>query len=124
MNWITTIYIAVLFFVLSPNVLLRIPRKGKPIVVAAVHAVIFALIWHFTGKMVWKASVSIGAGRNEGFREGAAAGTGELKCKSNRGKQEFNDKDCNSQTNGRELTCDGSKRTCTWVDGQQTGTWK
>jgi len=72
MNWIITIYIALLFFVLSPGVLLRIPRKGKPMVVAAVHAVVFALIWHFTGKMVWKASVSMGAGKTEGFREGVA----------------------------------------------------
>jgi hypothetical protein len=70
MNWIITIYIALLFFVLSPGVLLRIPRKGKPMVVAAVHAVVFSLIWHFTGKMVWKASVSMGAGKTEGFREG------------------------------------------------------
>jgi hypothetical protein len=72
MNWIITIYIALLFFVLTPGVLLRIPRNGKPMVVAAVHAVVFALIWHFSAKMVWKASVSMGVGKAEGFSEGMA----------------------------------------------------
>jgi hypothetical protein len=68
MNWIITIYIALLFFVLSPGVLLRIPSKGKLITVAAVHAIVFAIVWHFTGKLVWKASVPA---KHEGFREGA-----------------------------------------------------
>jgi hypothetical protein len=80
MNWIITIYIALLFFVLSPGVLVRLPPKGGKFTVAAVHALVFAVIWHFTGKMVWKASVSMGAGKTEGFREGAGG------CKSKKGK--------------------------------------
>jgi hypothetical protein len=65
MNWIITIYSALLFFVLSPGVLLRLPAKSGKFVVAATHAVVFALVWHFTSKIVWRMS----SGR-EGFAEG------------------------------------------------------
>ena len=69
MNWVVTIYTAILFFVLTPNIVLRLPPKGKPVLVAAVHAVIFALVYHFTHKMVWKASMSMNSIR-DGFSEG------------------------------------------------------
>ena len=59
MNWVVTVYTAILFFVLTPNVLLRLPPKGKPLVVAAVHAVIFALVYHFTHMLVWKMSMGM-----------------------------------------------------------------
>jgi hypothetical protein len=65
MNWIITIYIALLFFVLTPGVLLRLPAKSGKFVVAATHAVVFALVWHFTYKIVWRMT----SGR-EGFTEG------------------------------------------------------
>ena len=65
MNWICTIYVAVLFFVLTPGVLLSLPPKSSKLVVAATHAVVFALIWHFTHKIVWRMSVG-----HEGFAEG------------------------------------------------------
>lgn len=65
MNWICTIYVAVLFFVLTPGVLLSLPPKSSKLVVAATHAVVFALIWHFTHKIVWRMSVG-----HEGFKEG------------------------------------------------------
>ena len=57
MNWTVTVYSAILFFLLSPGVLLSLPSKGSKMTVAAVHAVIFAVVWHFTHKMVWKMSV-------------------------------------------------------------------
>ena len=47
------VYAAILFFVLSPNVLLRLPPKGSILVVAAVHAVVFAVLFHFTHKPVY-----------------------------------------------------------------------
>jgi len=59
MNLTVTLYAAILFFILSPNVLLRIPSKGSKFVVAAVHALVFALIFHFTHKFVWKLSVGL-----------------------------------------------------------------
>lgn len=70
MNWIVTVYTAILFFVLTPNIVLRLPPKGKPIMVAAVHAVIFALIYHFTHMMVWKMSTNMGGFSRDGFSEG------------------------------------------------------
>jgi len=57
MNWVVSIYIAILFFVLTPGVLLSLPPKGSKMVVAATHAVVFALIFHFTHKLVWQASM-------------------------------------------------------------------
>jgi hypothetical protein len=65
MNLIITIYIAVLFFVLTPGVLVSLPPKSSKLVVAGFHAVVFALIWHFTHKIVWRMSVG-----HEGFAEG------------------------------------------------------
>jgi hypothetical protein len=59
MNWFFTIYIAVLFFILTPSVLLRLPPKGNKYTVALVHAIVFAIIFHFTFKFVWKRSVGI-----------------------------------------------------------------
>jgi hypothetical protein len=61
MNWIVSIYIALLFFVLSPGILLSLPPKGSKMMVAATHAIVFALIFHFTCKMVWRASMSMSA---------------------------------------------------------------
>ena len=47
-------YVAVLFFVLTPGVLLSLPPKSSKMVVAATHAVVFALVFHLTHKLVWK----------------------------------------------------------------------
>ena len=52
MNWLVTIYSAVLFFLLTPAILLRLPNKGNKYVVAGVHAIVFALLFHFTSSMV------------------------------------------------------------------------
>jgi hypothetical protein len=65
MNWLFSLYVAILFFILTPAVLLRIPKNGSKYTVAAVHAIIFALLLHFTGKWVWNFSM-----RMEGFSEG------------------------------------------------------
>jgi hypothetical protein len=59
MNIVVTIYTAILFFLLSPGVLVRLPPKGSKMMVVAVHALIFALILGFTGKMVWKLSMRL-----------------------------------------------------------------
>ena len=47
-------FTALLFVVLTPGVLLTIPPKGSKVVVAVVHGIIFALIYHFTHKAVWR----------------------------------------------------------------------
>jgi hypothetical protein len=80
MNWAVTFYAAILFFVLTPAVLVRLPPKGGKFTVAAVHAVVFALIFHFTHKFVWQLSMGMGLPRpvrKEGMEEGAPVVNGE-----------------------------------------------
>ena len=52
MSFVVALYAAILFFILSPNVLLRLPKKGSVKVVAAVHAVVFGLLLLFTSQFV------------------------------------------------------------------------
>ena len=54
MSLIVSIYAAVLFFLLTPAILLRLPPNGSKFTVAAVHAIVFAIIFHFTNKIVWR----------------------------------------------------------------------
>jgi len=59
MNLIVAAYAAILFFLLSPGVLLRLPPKGSKFVVVATHAIIFAIVMGLTCKMVWKFSMGM-----------------------------------------------------------------
>ena len=77
MNWIITFYSALLFFVLVPGVLVSFPPKRSKYVVAGFHALVFALIWAFTHKMVWHAYIALT--HHEGFSEGAATKEDQLK---------------------------------------------
>lgn len=52
MDMFMAIYCAILFFILSPGVLLRIPKNGSKFVVAGVHAVVFGIVAFFTCKIV------------------------------------------------------------------------
>ena len=73
MNWAVTFYAAILFFVLTPAILVRLPPKGGKFTVAAVHALVFALIFHFTHKFVWQLSMGMGLPRpvrKEGMEQG------------------------------------------------------
>lgn len=48
-----SVYMAVLFFVLVPGVLVSLPSPTASLQMkAAVHAVVFALVWCLTHKMV------------------------------------------------------------------------
>jgi len=49
-----TVFMAVLFFVLTPGVLLSIPKTGSLQKKAAVHAVVFGVVFHFTHHYVMK----------------------------------------------------------------------
>ena len=53
MNVWMSVFMAVLFVVLTPGVLLRLPPGGSKLVVAVTHAVVFALVYHFSHKAVW-----------------------------------------------------------------------
>ena len=52
LNISSLLYLVFLFYVLTPNVLLRIPPNGSKHVVALVHAVIFALVYYYTSGYV------------------------------------------------------------------------
>jgi hypothetical protein len=68
-NLFMFLYTAVLFYVLTPGVLLSLPPKSSKMVVAATHAFVFALVYKFTHRMAWKLSMSF-----EGFQENKANG--------------------------------------------------
>jgi len=53
------IYAFLLFFVLTPGVLVYLPPKSSKMIVAAVHALVFAIVWTFTNKLVWKATAGL-----------------------------------------------------------------
>jgi len=90
MNWVVSIYTAILFFILTPNVLVRLPPKGSLMMVAAVHAIIFAVIYHYSHMAVWKMSMPVS--HKDGF---TTTPTIKSKCPSG---QNWNvkDKKCES----------------------------
>ena len=63
---------ALLFFVLVPGVLVTLPKNGGKYKVAAVHAVIFGIVFYFTRKLV--------AMGTESFKEGAKNCPKDAKC--------------------------------------------
>jgi hypothetical protein len=56
-NLTMILYVAVLFVLLTPGILLRLPPKGSPLVVAIVHGAVFALVLCLTYKMVLRLGV-------------------------------------------------------------------
>ena len=54
---VVTLYIALLFVLLTPGVLLRLPPKGSLLTVAIVHGLVFALVFHFTHRVVYRMSM-------------------------------------------------------------------
>ena len=59
MSLLVSLYTALLFFILTPGILLSLPKGGSKFTVAAVHALVFALVYHFTHKVVWRLGVSL-----------------------------------------------------------------
>ena len=59
MQWLKLAFVVVLFVALTPGVLLRLPPGGSKLTVAAVHGVVFALVYHFAHHLV--------TGRREGM---------------------------------------------------------
>jgi hypothetical protein len=54
MSLLVILFSALLFFVLSPGILLRLPKNGDKYTVAGVHALVFALVFGLTHKFVWR----------------------------------------------------------------------
>lgn len=63
MNFTFTLFVALLFVVLSPGVLLSFPSKGSLLTKVLVHAVVFAVVFYFAAPTAWQWSFSV-----EGFR--------------------------------------------------------
>ena len=63
MNLYMSLYLAALFVLLTPGVLVTLPKGCSKLTVAAVHGLVFAAVWHFTHKLVWRATAGF-----EGFQ--------------------------------------------------------
>lgn len=66
------LFVGLLFVVLTPGVLFRIPKRGKPLTVALIHGLVFGVIFHFTVSMVYNTFYS------EGFESNPTAQCSEL----------------------------------------------
>ena len=69
MNWLMSLYVLVLFVLLTPGILVWLPPKGSRLMAALLHGLLFAVIFHFTSKPVWNMTSSMS---RENFKEGAA----------------------------------------------------
>ena len=67
MNIFASLYLAALFVAFVPGVLITLPRGGKRMVVLAVHALLFTVVWYFTNEMV--SDMTDGMGMTEGFQK-------------------------------------------------------
>lgn len=56
MNMLMTLYVVVLFILLTPNILFHLPPGGDKMTVTLVHALIFGLVWSSTKGIVWRAT--------------------------------------------------------------------
>ena len=52
--WKMAVYAAVLFFLLTPGVLLTLPPGASRTTINLTHAAVFGAVWMFTHKFVWK----------------------------------------------------------------------
>lgn len=48
-----SVYSVLLFFILTPGILIRLPVGGSKIAVALTHAVVYGIVWYFTSHFVW-----------------------------------------------------------------------
>jgi hypothetical protein len=53
MRILMTLFTAALFFILTPGILLKLPEGGSKVIVALTHALVFALVYHFTHKIIY-----------------------------------------------------------------------
>lgn len=52
-HYLMSLYVALLFIILTPGVLVRIPKRSSLLIAAIVHGIIFAIIYHLTHNYVW-----------------------------------------------------------------------
>jgi hypothetical protein len=78
MNITLTLFTVLLFVLLTPGILLRLPKNGNKWTVAFVHGLVFALVFHFSQKFVWTLSASIEGNTNMNDASGALPNTTPL----------------------------------------------
>ena len=54
MQAITSLYAAILFVLLTPGLILRIPSKGSLLTASIVHAIVFGVLLYFISKLVYQ----------------------------------------------------------------------
>ena len=54
------IFVAFLFFILTPGIVLSLPPKGSKTMVAITHAIVFAVVWTLIHKSIWNWGVKSG----------------------------------------------------------------
>jgi hypothetical protein len=64
MHLLMLAFSSLLFFLLTPGILVTLPRRGSKVVVALTHAVVFASLYHLTHHAVWQFVSSL-----DGFKE-------------------------------------------------------
>ena len=52
------LFTTLLFFILTPGIIITLPPNSSKYVVATVHGIVFAIIWYFTHKLVWNLTQS------------------------------------------------------------------
>jgi hypothetical protein len=60
MSLFVALFSAVLFFILTPSILLRIPKNGSKYTVAAVHALVFGIVFFLLHKFIWRLGNDLG----------------------------------------------------------------
>jgi hypothetical protein len=58
MHAITAVYGAILFVLLTPGLILRIPQKGSLLTASIVHAIVFAIVFYLISKLVYQYSAN------------------------------------------------------------------
>ena len=70
MNLFMNLYMVLLFVLLTPGILLTLPKGGKKLTVAIVHGIVFVVVYYFTHMTVW--------GLTEGFQSRAPSSSFNL----------------------------------------------
>jgi len=68
MRHLLAVFVAVLFFVLTPGILLSLPPGGSKVAVAATHAAVFGLVFYLSYKKVMS-YLDEGFDEEEGFED-------------------------------------------------------
>jgi hypothetical protein len=118
MNWILTIYSAILFFVFTPNVFIKLPVKGSKYLVAFVHAIIFSIIFNLSYNFVFKLS--------GGGIEGATPAPTPPPCRINGSTVVFGKSITPKnpeKVDGKDVTYKCNKATGDWCSGANPCWW-